>query len=583
VRSISSRIVLLIAGAAVAPLLVYGVVSIGSLRRGTEQSVTAGNLAVARQVSERIAQYFDNTRRILSSVADQVEGTQLDSWQQERILRNHVLDFPEFRELTMFDRSGKLIATSRATSSRLTPPPAGASDVPVYIASPRLDQDELPTTTMAVDLRTPTSQGGWIVAEISLEELWRSVDRIRVGRTGYALLLDETDRIIAHGDPDQKRLIADAVTETPEQNLARRLDPSNAPVDAARFTTVNGTDVLAVAATVRRPDWTVIVEQPREEALAVALSLERQLTVAIGVALLATVLAGSWWGRSFIRRIFALTSVTDALAAGRMDARVSLEGRDEIAQLGTQFNAMADRLVELQEEIRKQERQAMFGRIAAGLVHDLSHPIQTIGNSCKLIQRIFDDAEYRATFAKTVDRELATVKRLLEDLRNMARPIPLERFPIDVNAALTAAIQTMAPHAETAGLTLQTDLSTEPVFIEADMFAIGRVYRNLILNAIQATAPGGLVTVTSAVTDGRVTVRVQDTGTGIPPDRLDAIFEEFMTTKRRGLGLGLPISRRIVEQLGGRIRVSSEVGQGTTFVVDFPRSAAAPRALPAAG
>lgn len=224
----------------------------------------------------------------------------------------------------------------------------------------------------------------------------------------------------------------------------------------------------------------------------------------------------------------------------------------------------------------------MFGRIAAGLVHDLSHPIQTIGNSCKLIQRIFDDAEYRATFAQTVDRELATVKRLLEDLRNMARPIPLERFPIDVNAALSAAVQTMAPHAETAGLTLQAGLTEEPAFVEADVFAIGRVYRNLILNAIQATAPGGLVMVTSAATGDRVTVTVRDTGCGIPPDRLDAIFEEFMTTKRRGLGLGLPISRRIVEQLGGHISVTSEVGKGTTFVVDFARSAA-PRALSVAG
>jgi signal transduction histidine kinase len=307
----------------------------------------------------------------------------------------------------------------------------------------------------------------------------------------------------------------------------------------------------------------------------VALRLERQLTAAISIALLATVVAGSWWGRSFIRRIFALTTATEALAAGRMDARVTLTGTDEIAQLGTRFNAMANRLVELQEEIRKQERQAMFGRIAAGLVHDLSHPIQNIGNSCKLVQRIFNDAEYRATFAQTVDRELSTVKRLLEDLRNMARPIPLEKAPVDLNAALMIAIETMAPHAETAGLTLRAELSPEPTFIEADLFAIGRVHRNLILNAIQATAPGGMVVVSSAVTAQRVTVSVRDTGTGIAPDRLQAIFDDFMTTKRRGLGLGLAISRKIVEQLGGRISVTSEVGKGTTFVLDFARSAAA--------
>jgi signal transduction histidine kinase len=579
VRSITSRIVVLIATAAVAPLLVYGVVSVTSLRRGTQQSVTEANLAVARQISERIAQYFENTRRILSSVANQLQGTQLQQWQKQHILRNHALDFPEFRELSLFAASGQTVATSRATAPRVRPPSLAPDfKATSYIAPPQIDQDELPTTTMALPLGTPDAPEGWIVAEISLEELWRAVDRIRIGQTGYALLLDEADRIIAHGHPDEKRLIAGGATETPEQGLARHLRTLNAPTTSANLTTLSGVDVVAGAAAVSMPKWTVIIEQPKAEALAVAHRLERQLTVAIGLALLATVVAGSWWGRSFIRRIFALTKVTDALAAGQMEARVELTGRDEIAQLGTQFNAMADRLVELQNEIRKQERQVMFGRIAAGLVHDLSHPIQTIGNSCKLIQRIFDDAEYRATFRQTVERELGTVKRVLDDLRNIARPMPLERFPIDLNASLAEAVQTMVPHAETAGLELRAELSHEPAFIEGDLFALGRVHRNLILNAIQATAPGGLVAVTSEVLGDRVIVKVLDTGCGIPPERLQAIFEDFVTTKRRGLGLGLAISRKIVEQLGGQIRVASEVGKGTTFVLEFPRSAAAPMA-----
>lgn len=536
---------------------------------------------MARQISERIAQYFDNTRRILNSVAGQMQGTQLHGWQQNRILRNHALDFPEFRELTLFDSAGSVVATSRATSVRLsTPPRVLQRDDPVYIAPPRLDHDELPTTTIALSLTSQGAPGGWIVAEISLEELWRAVDRIRVGETGYALLLDEADRIIAHGQADEKRLIAGGATETPEQDLAARLRRSKEVTTAStRLTTLSGVDVLAVAAAVRLPKWTVIVEQPETEALAVAHRLERQLYIAIAIALLATVAAGSWWGRSFIRRIFALTKVTDALAAGKMDARVTLTGRDEIAQLGTQFNAMADRLVELQDEIRKQERQVMFGRIAAGLVHDLSHPIQTIGNSCKLIQRIFDDAEYRATFRQTVERELGTVKRVLEDLRNIARPMPLERFAVDLNISLHEAVETMAPMAETAGVTLRGEFVREPAYIEADLFAIGRVHRNLILNAIQATAPGGLVIAATEVHADRVVMKVCDTGCGIPPERLHDIFEDFVTTKRRGLGLGLAISKKIVEQLGGEIRVGSEVGKGTTFVLEFPRAAAPPIAL----
>jgi signal transduction histidine kinase len=130
----------------------------------------------------------------------------------------------------------------------------------------------------------------------------------------------------------------------------------------------------------------------------------------------------------------------------------------------------------------------------------------------------------------------------------------------------------MQQHAEVAGVILRDQLASEPAFIEGDVFALGRVYRNLILNAIQATAPGGMITVQSHVEGDRVQIRVEDTGCGIPPDRLAAIFEDFVTTKRRGLGLGLAISRKIVEQLGGQITVTSEVGKGTTFVLDFPRT-----------
>src|SRR4026209_2158405 len=119
-----------------------------------------------------------------------------------------------------------------------------------------------------------------------------------------------------------------------------------------------------------------------------------------------------------------------------MDERVELSGPDENRQLGDAFNAMADRLVELQEEIRKQERQAMFGRVAVGLVHDLSHPIQNIGNSCKLIVKMFDDMDYRESFKRTVEREFEQVKRVLDDLRNLAKPKPLEKYPLDVNKAL---------------------------------------------------------------------------------------------------------------------------------------------------
>ena len=580
-RRITGRFVLLIATAAVLPLVIYGLVSVQSLRTGTEQSVGAGNQAVAQQVAYRIQLYFNNNVRVLTSIATQIRGTQLEQWQRERILRNHVLDFHEFREISVFDGSGHIVATSRIAASTLSIPSAATASATeksaFYIEVPHIDADGLPTTTIAVSLAGGGVDPGWIVAEMSLEELWRTVDSIKIGNQGYALLMDNQAKLLAHGNPNDKGLIATGATASPqEQQLAADLVRNPASTEPQQFYNGRGELLLVVAAAVSQPPWTVLVEQPTQEAFALTHSLERQLLTAIGLALLGTVILGWVWGRSFIQRIFALTRVTRAIAEGRMDERVALSGHDEIRQLGDAFNSMADRLVELQEEIRKQERQAMFGRIAAGLVHDLSHPIQNIGNSCKLIQKMFEDVEYRETFKRTVERELVIIKRVLDDLRNIARPIPLERFPVDLNKTVADAAEAMEPHAETAGLTLRTELSPETVYIEGDVFALGRVYRNLILNAIQATAPGGLIVVASEARGDRVQVRIYDTGCGIPPERLGQIFEDFVTTKRRGLGLGLAISKKIVEQLGGTISVASEVGKGTTFVLEFPRTQSRP-------
>jgi signal transduction histidine kinase len=406
------------------------------------------------------------------------------------------------------------------------------------------------------------------------------VDRIRVGSKGYALIVSEDGRLIAHGNPDEKRHIADVDQSRAHAEIAFASEFRAGKAAYKQYDDENGRRMMAVAAAMSDPLplWTVIVEQPKLEALSTARSIEGQLLAAIFLALLGTVVLGYLWGRSFIQRIFALTKVTRSIAEGKLDTRVVLSGQDEIHELGDAFNSMADRLVELQEDIRKQERQVMFGRIAAGLVHDLSHPIMNIGNGCKLIVKMWDDADYRETFRRMFERELQLVKRVLEDLQNIAKPIPLERFPVELNRSVGETIESMQALADTAGVTLKAQLSTEDLYVEGDVFALSRVYRNLVVNAIQATAPGGLVVAAVEGHGDRVQIRVYDTGCGIPADRLQAVFEDFVTTKRRGLGLGLAITRKIVEQLGGRISVASEVGKGTTFVIDFPRTTARPMA-----
>jgi signal transduction histidine kinase len=344
----------------------------------------------------------------------------------------------------------------------------------------------------------------------------------------------------------------------------------DAPSGTARYTTPDAVEMLGVVRPISRLGWRIIVEQRAVEAFRLSTRLERFLLLTVVTGLALTMFIALVWGRSFVRPLDALMRGTRALSDGRLQDRVDIAGRDEFAELGRAFNSMADRLVTLQSDAVRQERQATFGRIAAGLVHDLAHPIQNIGNNCRLMLQLYEDPQYRQDFRRMIDREFPAIRRLLEDLRNLARPIPLERFPVDVGRVMQEATERANALAGHAGLSIDLEPLAAPLALEGDLFALGRVLQNLLMNAVQATPPSGRIWLAARELNGRAVIEIGDTGCGIAPERLPHVFDDYVTTKRRGLGLGLAISKRIVEQLGGAITVTSEVGKGSVFTLAFP-------------
>jgi len=567
IRHIATRFALILAAAAVLPLVAYGVWSLVTLQRGTRDSIVTGNLNVANRAADEIRRYVAGNAEILKALAADLQNTGLEPWQQDRILKNYVLQFREFHELTLFDQSGAVIASSRVGAPRVSIPSSSTSMIDGVSMSPiRVDDDLLPTTVFALRLTRLNQPSGWLVGEFSLEEMWRMVDQIRIGEHGYALVVAPDATLLAHGDPDKKTLVA----QSRKMNAHPLVAAATADAPWQEYDDEDGRQQLAVAARIDPLKWKVIVEQPTDEAYGSARRLQRQLEVAAAIALLIMVGVGLVFGRRFIAPIFALQRGTQALSEGKLETRVTIDTADEFGQLGVSFNSMADRLIELQENVKRQERQAMFGRVVAGLFHDLNHPIQNIGNNARLLLREDLDAEGRSMSQRIIERELGTLKRFMDDVLNIAKPRPIERFALDVNGSVSEIVESMRAEGERANVTVSGRYGEGPLTIDGDRFALGRVYRNLITNAIQATAAGGEVTVATGRVGNLVEVKVSDTGTGIPADRLSAIFDDFVTTKRRGLGLGLATSKRIVEQLDGSITVESELGRGTSFTLRFP-------------
>ncbi len=567
-KTIRSRLAVLVATAAIAPLLAYGVVSLQLLRSATNVSVTGEAETAAEHAAGEIDQYLSHNLDLLTAVASDLQYAELTRDQQERVLRNNVHAFPAFSELTLFDDKGGSLASTALLKPTLVlgadrPPPNRPRIAPIQI-----DAAQLPSTEISLHLDHAGPPVAYLVGRLSLEELWRVVDRVRVGGRGYAVLVDETGRLIAHGDPGMRPSVARGEDLLWHPLIHPKAGATLAGVE--RYRTQDGIEMLGVARPVGALGWRIIVEQRAIEAFALSTRLERFLVMTVLTGLALTLFIAIVWGRSFVRPLDALMHATRSLSEGRLQERVTIAGRDEFAELGTAFNSMADRLVTLQADAVRQERQATFGRIAAGLVHDLAHPIQNIGNNCRLMLQLYEDPQYRQDFRRMIDREFPAIRRLLEDLRNLARPIPLERFPVDVTRLLQETAERINPIAAQAGLAVAVTPPAAALAIEGDLFALGRVLQNLLQNSLQATAPNGRIWLATREVDGRAVIEIGDTGCGIAPERLPHVFDDYVTTKRRGLGLGLAISRRIVEQLGGTIAVSSEVGKGSVFTLSFP-------------
>jgi signal transduction histidine kinase len=228
-----------------------------------------------------------------------------------------------------------------------------------------------------------------------------------------------------------------------------------------------------------------------------------------------------------------------------------------------------EQLQKAEEAMRRSDRLAALGQLSAGLAHELRNPLGTIKASAEMLQRSVASEnevarEVSGFIASEVDRTNSLITRFLD----FARPLELRLDKADLAQTLDRAVA--AAERESARVAIYKNFDPEIPPFPFDAELLERVFFNLIVNASQATQPGGAVTVKTRAADGNVEVAVIDRGSGIEPKNLDNIFNPFFTTKPQGVGLGLAIVSKIVDQHGGKIAVESEPGKGSVFHVFLP-------------
>ncbi len=227
-------------------------------------------------------------------------------------------------------------------------------------------------------------------------------------------------------------------------------------------------------------------------------------------------------------------------------------------------------LKRLEEQVRRQEKLAAVGQLAAGVAHEIRNPLSSIKGFAVHLGSRFPEDSPDARAAQTLVAETDRLNRVVTELIEYARPTEASRTPTDPEAVIDHTLRLLRQDASEAGVSMHFEPCEDLPSVNIDPDRVSQALLNLCLNAIQAMDEGGKITVRACVLDGALEIEVEDTGPGIDPEVYEQIFDPYYTTKPRGQGLGLAVVRKVAEAHGGRVDIHSAPGAGSRFTLVLP-------------
>jgi signal transduction histidine kinase len=321
----------------------------------------------------------------------------------------------------------------------------------------------------------------------------------------------------------------------------------------------------------------LLAEIVREE------SRDRLIAIVLLSLLLILIIALISW--RFTRPIQELANAALRVSSGDFDFSVPTGQRDEMCALAGAFDKMLAGLREKRElevKLQRVERAALTGRIAAGIAHEIRNPLNFINLTIDFIRDKFAPAAEtaRADYTKLCDSvkdELARLNRMVSDFLSYGRPARLRLREVNARGLIEEVMDLVHAQADQQGVSLSVmeedgdGGQAHDGHFKGDAEQLKTCFSNLAINAVQAMAGGGALNITLRQQKHNIRFEVADNGPGIAPEALGQIFEPYFSTKETGIGLGLALTGKLIEDHGGQIMVSSEVGVGTTFMVILPR------------
>jgi PAS domain S-box-containing protein len=271
--------------------------------------------------------------------------------------------------------------------------------------------------------------------------------------------------------------------------------------------------------------------------------------------------------------VYAYSPAPNQFATIFMDISERKWAEEEILKLNAGLEQRVEErtreLREAQEQLVRQEKLAVLGQMAGSVSHELRNPLGVISNAIYFLKMIQPDADEKIKeYLDLIEKNLNLSNKIVTDLLDFTRIKTVDREAASVSELVNQMFDRFPPP---ESVKVIMNIPTDIPRVYVDPYHIVQILGNLTLNANQAMAQkGGTLTISSYVQNHTVGISIQDTGTGISPENMERIFEPLFTTKPKGIGLGLAVSKKLIEANGGRIEVQSEMGIGSTFTVYLP-------------
>ncbi len=456
-------------------------------------------------------------------------------------------DLPDLYGILFFDPSGVLV---RAIPGQAASGPPYWADRP--FESSRLPKTALGETEIIGPMPPVSGDSGWLLVRHPLPG--RLTDKPAGHIALHVRLASLTEQLGAAG----AGVTLQSLLRTPAGDFNSVAEPVR-----AQGQLIFGPEVL--------PGWQPLLEVETAGVLQL-FDRERKIllfTVLLGAALV--VLLFFRLSRHLRKRIDVLLQGTEAISAGRLEHRIVDHGHDEIASVSEAINTMSAKLRDYMERSVRSEKLAVLGEFATGVAHEIRNPLAALKTTVQALSKREQDPRRRHLLTD-MESEIDRLTRVVGDLVDFGRPREPKPSHVPVGETAKRVLAMIENEASARGVQIscQGDAGLAPW---ADRDQLTQIVLNLALNAVQATPAGGSVVLRAYQDAGMIVLEVSDTGCGIPPELIERVTEPFVTTKTRGVGLGLSISRQLCELNGGRLSVASSPGQGTVVRVLLPTEA----------